>query len=113
MSADVAVVNGEVTARPMISVYDDGLLRGDGAYEVIRIYQGRPHALREHLDRLHGSATRLGITWDRAAVVEDMRKLLRGYDAVETCLRVVLTRGGARVLFLEDVSPARPLRPLC
>jgi branched-chain amino acid aminotransferase len=35
-----------------ISVADDGFLRGDGAFEVMRLYDGTPFALKDHLDRL-------------------------------------------------------------
>ena len=40
------------TAEAMVPMKDDGLYRGDGAFEVIRLYAGRPFALVDHLDRL-------------------------------------------------------------
>ena len=39
-----------------ISVFDHGLLYGDGLFEGIRAYQGRIFKLKEHIDRLHCSA---------------------------------------------------------
>ena len=35
-----------------IPMYDDGLLRGDGAFEFVRCYAGKPFTLVEHLDRM-------------------------------------------------------------
>ena len=54
----LASVDGRIspTAEARISPADDGLLRGDGVFEVIRLYAGRPFALGEHLDRLERSA---------------------------------------------------------
>nr|MBA2421123.1 aminotransferase class IV [Thermoleophilaceae bacterium] len=42
-----------------IEITDDGFLRGDGAFEVVRVYEGRPFALDEHLDRMERSAANL------------------------------------------------------
>jgi len=54
------LVNGEVSDG-RIPVTDSTVLRGDGCFEVIKSYRGRPFALEEHLDRLAGSARALGI----------------------------------------------------
>ena len=50
----LASVNGTVTPveEALIPVSDEGLLRGDGGFEVLRIYGGRPFALDDHLERL-------------------------------------------------------------
>ena len=47
VSAELACFDGRVapSAETVISVLDDGFLRGDGAFEVIRVYDGRPFAL--------------------------------------------------------------------
>ena len=42
-----------------IPATDEGLLRGDGAFEVIRVYDGRPFAVPDHLDRIERSAANL------------------------------------------------------
>ena len=55
---ELASVDGAIapTAETSIPLKDDGLYRGDGVFEVIRLYGGRPFALVEHLDRLERSA---------------------------------------------------------
>lgn len=90
-----------------VSVTDDGFLRGDGVFEVVRLYDGRPFALADHLARLASSADALRLSVDIDAVRTDALMLARqavGHDAV---LRLVMTRGGRRVAVLEDV-PAFP-----
>ena len=55
---ELASVDGTIapTAETTIPLKDDGLYRGDGVFEVIRLYAGRPFALGDHLDRLERSA---------------------------------------------------------
>ena len=55
---ELASVDGTIspTAEATVPLTDDGLYRGDGVFEVIRLYEGRPFALGEHLDRLERSA---------------------------------------------------------
>src|SRR5438874_656054 len=47
------------SAETTIPATDEGFLRGDGVFEVMRVYDGRPFALREHLDRLERSAANI------------------------------------------------------
>ena len=51
-----ACVDGRIlpAEEATISVLDEGLVRGDGAFEVMRLYGGRPFALEDHLRRLQG-----------------------------------------------------------
>ena len=49
-SLDGTIIDGLREAR--IPVTDEGFLRGDGVFEVVRLYGGRPFALEEHLTRL-------------------------------------------------------------
>jgi branched-chain amino acid aminotransferase len=98
-----ASVNGVVVPpeQAVVPVYDRGFLFGDGVFETIRAYSGRPFALGEHMTRLARSAAALRITMPVPAPV-----LAREVDAVltawkeahgegEASVRVMLTRGGA------------------
>jgi branched-chain amino acid aminotransferase len=79
----------------MISVFDHGLLYGDGVFEGIRAYNGRVFKLKEHIDRLFCSAKSILLTMPMShaalmrAVVETCRrnKIRDGY------IRLVVTRG--------------------
>ena len=62
--------------RPSSRCSDDGLYRGDGAFEVIRLYAGRPFALGDHLDRLERSAAAIELEFDRAALEREIDALL-------------------------------------
>jgi branched-chain amino acid aminotransferase len=82
-------------AAAKISVFDHGLLYGDGIFEGIRAYHGRVFKLKEHIDRLFASAKAILLTIPighaelMAAVVETCRrnKLREGY------IRLLVTRG--------------------
>ncbi|MGI8921062.1 MAG: aminotransferase class IV [Solirubrobacteraceae bacterium] len=84
-----------------ISVLDEGLLRGDGVFEVIRVYDGRPYALDRHLQRLERSASNLLLPLDLDAVAAEITSLLAAAPAHEGLMRLVITRGGRRILLLE------------
>jgi branched-chain amino acid aminotransferase len=109
-TAELACVDGSVMpARDAtIPATDEGLLRGDGAFEVIRVYDGRPFALADHLDRLERSGANLRLEdVFRAELEREIPALLeeRGGAAFDGCLRVVVTRGGHRLLFTEPLPP--------
>lgn len=78
-----------------VSAFDQGFLYGDGIYEVIRVYKGKPFYLPEHLERLWSSAEAIGI--HREKVNADLAALCR--EALEknalsdALIRIVLTRG--------------------
>jgi branched-chain amino acid aminotransferase len=96
-----------------IPATDEGLLRGDGVFEVIRVYAGRPFALGEHLERLTRSAAGLRLPVDVDAVATDARALLDAAGAVDCALRIVITRGGTRLLLTEPVDLEHPPARLC
>lgn len=93
------------TSEARIPAADDGLLRGDGVFEVIRLYAGRPFALAEHLDRLERSATAIELSLDRAAFEEEIAALLAEFGEHHGQLRLVATRGGRRLAFTEHLPP--------
>lgn len=111
-AGDLASMDGKIMAsgEAVVPATDEGFLRGDGAFEVIRVYDGRAFALKDHLDRLEHSAAGLLIeTVPRAAFERETAQLLeaRGGQAFDGVLRVVLTREGRRMLFTEPL-PGRP-----
>jgi branched-subunit amino acid aminotransferase/4-amino-4-deoxychorismate lyase len=109
-SLDGAIAPAEETSVPAT---DEGLLRGDGVFEVVRVYDGRPFALDEHLDRIERSAAnlRLGFPVPRQELESEAPRLLeaRGGAEFDGLLRIVLTRGGRRLLLTEPL-PATPER---
>jgi branched-chain amino acid aminotransferase len=100
-------VDGRIseTSDARIPADDDGLLRGDGVFEVIRLYGGRPFALAEHLDRLERSAAALDLPVDRGAFEVEISALLAEFGDDDAQLRLVATRGGRRLAFTEVLPP--------
>jgi branched-chain amino acid aminotransferase len=82
---------------------DDGLLRGDGVFEVVRAYGGKPFAMKEHLDRIERSARAISLKLDRRAIEAEAEALLREGGVLDCLLRIVCTRGGRRILALEPL----------
>lgn len=105
--ASLASLDGEImlAAEATIPATDEGLLRGDGVFEVIRVYDGRPFAIEDHLTRLERSAANLRLPIDVEAVRADAHRLLAeaGPGRDHDVLRVVLTRGGRRLLLTEPM----------
>src|SRR5215213_2507909 len=110
-TAEFACVDGSVmlSHEATIPATDEGLLRGDGVFEVVRVYDGRPFALRDHLDRLERSAANLRLEdVPRSQLESEIPALLeeRGGGSFDGCLRLVLTRGGHRILLTEPLPPS-------
>jgi branched-chain amino acid aminotransferase len=108
MSApELTSVDGRIVATPeaRVAAADDGLLRGDGVFEVIRLYAGRPFALGEHLDRLERSAAAIELPIERPVFEEEISGLLAELGEHEAQLRLVVTRGGRRLAFIENLPP--------
>jgi branched-chain amino acid aminotransferase len=106
-SASLASLDGEIMAahEAYVPATDEGLLRGDGVFEVIRIYDGRAFAVEEHLARLRRSAANLRLPLDLEAVRADAHRLLAqaGGGPAHGQLRIVITRGGRRLLLTEPL----------
>jgi branched-chain amino acid aminotransferase len=100
----------------MIPAGDDGLIRGDGAFDAFPVQDGRAFARTAHLDRLERSCQALGLACPRAQLESDIDLLLTRAPAGSTAVRVVLTRGGRRLCRLESLGDpeelARPARLL-
>ncbi|MEA3347059.1 MAG: branched-chain-amino-acid transaminase [Candidatus Auribacterota bacterium] len=78
-----------------ISVFDHGLLYGDGVFEGIRVYNGRVFKLVEHIDRLYESAKTimLKIPLSRKRLISDVLKTARRNNLKDAYIRLVVTRG--------------------
>jgi branched-chain amino acid aminotransferase len=88
-----------------IAITDDGFLRGDGGFEVLRLYAGKPFALKDHLDRLDRSADGVFLEYDRPAFEREIGALLDANDEPDAALRLVVTRGGRRIAMVEKPAP--------
>lgn len=108
----VVYLNGEYLprSRARVSVLDRGFLFGDGVYEVIPVFGGRPLRQTEHLDRLQRSMDRVSLSnplsrdeWDRI-----FQRLLQDNPGDDRSIYLQVTRGAApiRDLSLEtDIQP--------
>src|SRR3954467_1714186 len=78
-----------------ISVFDHGLLYGDGIFEGIRAYNGRVFKLKEHIDRLFCSAKSilLSLPLSHGAISEAVVEACRRNKLRDGYVRLVVTRG--------------------
>jgi branched-chain amino acid aminotransferase len=99
VDADLPIihVNGQMLpkSKAMVSVYDHGLLYGDGIFEGIRVYQGKIFKCKQHMDRLYHCADqiRLKIPVSRDRMVEIQRECIKANNATDGYIRLVVTRG--------------------
>ena len=111
-TAHLASLDGAVmpAADAVVPATDEGLLRGDGAFEVLRLYAGRPYALEEHLQRLARSAESLRLPLDLSALRDDVARLLDAAagEPDPGALRIVVTRGGRRLVLTESLPQHAP-----
>jgi branched-chain amino acid aminotransferase len=101
----LASVDGRITpvGEATVSITDDGFLRGDGAFEMLKIYGGKPFALADHMDRLDRSAAGIFLEYDRAAFEREIAALISEQGPHDTALRLVLSRGGRRIAIVEPL----------
>jgi len=90
-------VNGQIVpkSRAMVSVFDHGLLYGDGVFEGIRVYNGRIFMLGQHMDRLWASAGKIhldvGVSRDEMVAIQ--RRCVEANGLVNGYIRLIVTRG--------------------
>ena len=103
--SELASIDGQITPtrEASLPLPDDGLYRGDGVFEVIRLYDGRPFALAAHLDRIERSAAAIDLPVDRRAIEAELGPLLERVSGEAGQLRIILTRGDRRILLTEPL----------
>jgi branched-chain amino acid aminotransferase len=90
-------INGKFVPQEQarISVFDHGLLYGDGVFEGLRVYRGKVFRLREHIVRLYESAKAiwLEIPLSQAAMCDAVNEAVRVNTIDDGYVRLVVTRG--------------------
>jgi len=96
MGLKIWLDNGLVDeADAKISVFDHGLLYGDGVFEGIRVYNGKVFELKAHLRRLYESAKviRLNIPMNETQLIKAIGKTVEANGVIDGYIRLVVTRG--------------------
>jgi branched-chain amino acid aminotransferase len=93
----IIYLNGEFVKEEeaVVSVFDHGVLYGDGIFEGIRAYHGRVFKLKEHIDRLYESAhvIQLDIGLSKEEMMEVVLETCRRNNLEDAYIRLVVTRG--------------------
>ncbi|MCP4253787.1 MAG: aminodeoxychorismate lyase [Candidatus Scalindua sp.] len=103
-----------------ISSADRGFLYGDGIYETLRSYNGKPFKLAEHLERMRHSAKQLKISFEytNTDIGKWINELIEKNRSQNAYIRITLSRGtgGGRLQMDDNIEPTtliqvKPLRP--
>ncbi len=90
-------LNGQIVPQEdaKVSVFDHGLLYGDGVFEGIRAYNGKIFTLNEHLDRLYASASAISLTIPitKAEMGKAIKDTMAANNLTDSYIRLVVTRG--------------------
>ncbi|MCA9036969.1 MAG: branched-chain-amino-acid transaminase [Planctomycetaceae bacterium] len=100
MSKKVYIAGRMVPAEEAtISVFDHGLLYGNGVFEGIRVYNSRVFLMKEHIDRLYESALaiRLEIPITPAEMTKAVEDTVRANEIVDGYVRLIVTRGAGKL----------------
>ena len=90
-------LNGKLVgeAQAKVSVFDHGLLYGDGVFEGIRVYSGKVFEFQAHIDRLYDSAKgiRLKIALSKKKMIDAVERTVKANNLKNGYVRLVVTRG--------------------
>jgi len=89
---------------------DRGFLLGDGLFETVRLYRGRPFRLADHLARLEKSSNRIRILYPGDVMGRVQRALAEAKCTGDGSLRITLTRGPGPGLLPPDPPMEATLR---
>ncbi len=104
-------VNGRISSErdAVISVFDHGFLYGEGIYETLRTYNGRPFLYDRHMRRLRNSAAMMALdipfTDDQLAVQIRDTTADTKLDGAEAYIRVLVTRGVGELTYDIKATP--------
>lgn len=110
----MALINGErmPLASATLSITDDGVARGDGAFETVGVWDGRAFRLDDHLQRLAGSLDAVALPpADLELLKREAESLLDGVDD-DGALRIYVTASGTRMLTVGPPPVRGELRSL-
>ena len=98
--------------RAVVSVFDRGFLYGDGVFESLRVYQGRPFACDEHMARLARScaALRIPLPAPLEQIARELELAVAASTLADAYARVTITRGVGERTSLVPSGAAKPLR---
>ena len=108
-------VNGRISSDrdAVISVFDHGFLYGEGVYETMRTYHGRPFLYDRHLRRLRNSARMilLDVPFTDADLASQIRDTMAAasLNGAEAYIRVLLTRGIGELTYDPQATPSPSL----
>jgi len=103
------MVNGEIVSDGdgVPVALDDGLIRGDGIFEGIRLYGRAPRTPDLHLERLARSGAGTGIPVDADRLRRELAEFCEAVHHPDCGVRLMLTRGG-HVIWREEPLPVFP-----
>lgn len=90
-------INGKITNKTEISIFDRGFMYGDGAFESLRTYNGEPFLLEEHLKRLKETCKllRIKLKIKNFQIKNNVLKLIKKNKLKEAYIKLFVTRGEA------------------
>ena len=104
-------INGQYYSKEdaKISVYDHGLLYGDGVFEGMRTYSGKVFRLVEHIDRLYESARAILLTIpiSKQEMIDAVNETVKRSGLSDSYIRLVITRGAGSL----GLDPNRTSNP--
>jgi len=97
----VCWLNGQIVPREKatVSIFDHGVLYGDGVFEGIRFYNNRVFRLESHLQRLHDSAVALALAmpFSLEQLTTAITDVIKAFHLADGYIRLVITRGEGRL----------------